>query len=174
MSWSHLNKYKSLSIFFRVRFTILAQSSSILNIGPQAKTKVCTRLSPTQAYAINLTTTIFSVANSPSYFRGKKLKGQSITLSKQYQGFVLERRHGILQSGISPGAGLPDKHPSVEPFKLGTMCTAGTFPHVFLWSHEAIANASSDPYPRSALEWLQFAEQVGRKCYHDNKHDHGY
>lgn len=44
--------------------------------------------------------------------------------------------------------------------RAGTMHTVTEFDKVVVWSHDALADASSDPYLRGVEEWLQVADSV--------------
>lgn len=45
--------------------------------------------------------------------------------------------------------------------RVGTMHTVTEFDKMVVWSHDALADASSDPYLRGVEEWLQVADSVG-------------
>lgn len=44
--------------------------------------------------------------------------------------------------------------------RLGTMHVVTEFDKLVVWSHDAVADASSDPYLRSVEEWFKVADSV--------------
>lgn len=68
-----------------------------------------------------------------------------------------------------------EKKPEAEPEVIdvdeaeniggtGIMQVTADFNEMIVWGHEAVADASGDPYVRSIEEWLQVADQV-RRCF---------
>ena len=47
-----------------------------------------------------------------------------------------------------------------------TFRTVAEFDEVVVWGHEAIADATGDPYVRSVEEWLTVADQVCQSLLH--------
>ncbi|KAK5998119.1 DNA replication licensing factor mcm6 [Cladobotryum mycophilum] len=93
-----------------------------------------------------------------AYFRGRKLKGKTITLPDQCRGVVLKR------SGESPGSEQEeveeeDGDEAGAP-KVGEMQVMAEFDKMVVWSHENVTDSATDPYLRSVDEWLQVASQI--------------
>ncbi|KFH42077.1 hypothetical protein ACRE_071900 [Hapsidospora chrysogenum ATCC 11550] len=89
-----------------------------------------------------------------AYFRGRKLKGKTVTLPEEYRGVLVERKADEQQKPPIPEDG------EGQPVDIGGLQVTAGFDEMVVWGHESVASAEADPYIRSVEEWLQVAEQV--------------
>jgi ribonuclease H2 subunit C len=89
-----------------------------------------------------------------AYFRGRKLKGKTVTLPEEYRGVVVERKADEKQEPPIP------EDAEEQPVEIGAMQVTAGFDEMVVWGHENVASAEADPYIRSVEEWLQVAEKV--------------
>jgi ribonuclease H2 subunit C len=95
------------------------------------------------------------------YLRGRKLEGKTVKLPEQCRGVILQRKD-------EPSCKKPLPEPDVVVIEdeedqlpeTGTMQVTAEFDEMVVWGHEAVADASSDPYVRSMEEWLQISDKV--------------
>ncbi|KAM0255188.1 hypothetical protein ACHAQJ_006031 [Trichoderma viride] len=96
-----------------------------------------------------------------AYIRGRKLQGKATPLPANYRGVVLQRKDDEPSTAEQPdvvvigGDGDED-----SASRLGTMHTVTEFDKMVVWSHDALADASSDPYLRGVEEWLQVTDSI--------------
>ncbi|KAJ9162185.1 hypothetical protein NKR19_g1555 [Coniochaeta hoffmannii] len=95
-----------------------------------------------------------------AYFRGRKLHGRAIKLPEGYQGVVVEKQ-SPQPVAAEPEQGVVDleQESAEERVPLGNLKTRAEFEEFVVWGHEAMADATSDPYMRIE-EWTQLAEQI--------------
>ncbi|KAI1383655.1 ribonuclease H1 small subunit [Hypoxylon trugodes] len=98
-----------------------------------------------------------------AYIRGRKLHGKSVKLPEGYYGSVVEK--SAPKKPEEPRREDLDEDVEIqeEPedqLEVGGMQGKATFDEFTIWGHEALANASEDPYLRSMEEWISFAEQI--------------
>lgn len=97
-----------------------------------------------------------------AYFRGRKLYGKAVKLPEGYRGVVVQQGDvntpAIQQPPEVEVADLENE--GEEPAPTGTLETKAEFEEMVVWGHEAVADATSDPYARSMEEWLTVADQV--------------
>ncbi|KAH6607945.1 ribonuclease h2 subunit c [Trichoderma cornu-damae] len=98
-----------------------------------------------------------------AYLRGRKLQGKTAPLPANYRGLVLQRKDDEQRTAERPDVVVigEDGDEGSAPM-LGTMRAMTEFDKMVVWSHDTIADASSDPYLRGVEEWLQVADSVGR------------
>jgi ribonuclease H2 subunit C len=97
-----------------------------------------------------------------TYIRGRKLQGKTASLPADYRGVVLQRKDDKHNAAEQPDVmivGEDGEDESAAP-RIGTMHTVTEFDKMVVWSHDALADASSDPYLRGVEEWLQVASSV--------------
>ncbi|RFU73986.1 ribonuclease h2 subunit c [Trichoderma arundinaceum] len=96
-----------------------------------------------------------------AYLRGRKLQGKTALLPTNYRGVVLQRKDDEQSTVEQPDViviGEDGEEGSAPP--LGTMHTVTEFDKMVVWSHDTVADASSDPYLRGVEEWLQVADSA--------------
>ncbi|KAL7951111.1 ribonuclease H2 non-catalytic subunit domain-containing protein [Trichoderma barbatum] len=96
-----------------------------------------------------------------AYLRGRRLQGQTTSLPANYRGLVLQRKDDKQDAAEQPEVIVigEDGDEGSAP-SLGTMHTVTKFDKMVVWSHDAITDASSDPYLRSVEEWLIVADSI--------------
>ncbi|KAL7933554.1 ribonuclease H2 non-catalytic subunit domain-containing protein [Trichoderma chlorosporum] len=96
-----------------------------------------------------------------AYIRGRRLQGKTASLPANYRGVVLQRKDDKQDDAeqseviVIGEDGDEDSAP-----RLGTMHTVTKFDKVVVWSHDAVTDASADPYLRSVEEWLQVSDSI--------------
>ncbi|KAK1256481.1 hypothetical protein MKX07_008740 [Trichoderma sp. CBMAI-0711] len=96
-----------------------------------------------------------------AYLRGRRLQGKTASLPEGYRGVVLQRKDDAPEPAEQPdvvmvgGDGDEESAPS-----LGTMHVVTAFDKMVVWSHDAVADALSDPYLRSVEEWFKVADSI--------------
>jgi ribonuclease H2 subunit C len=95
-----------------------------------------------------------------AYFRGRKLQGKVVKLPEDYRGIVVER---VPEQDPKTAVEEPVEDLDAEQEQIGSMQVTAEFDEMVVWGHEAVADASADPYVRSMEEWLQVADKV---CMH--------
>ncbi|KAL6884354.1 ribonuclease H2 non-catalytic subunit domain-containing protein, partial [Trichoderma longibrachiatum] len=96
-----------------------------------------------------------------AYLRGRRLQGKTASLPADYRGVVLQRKDDETEPAEQPDVVMVGDDGDEESApKLGTMHVVTEFDKVVVWSHDAVADASSDPYLRSVEEWFKVADSV--------------
>jgi Ribonuclease H2 non-catalytic subunit (Ylr154p-like) len=62
--------------------------------------------------------------------------------------------------GMPGGDSSPDSDDE-QPEHIKVMEEHASFDEIVVWGHEALPDASADPYVKSMEEWVEFAGQVG-------------
>ncbi|KAI9770575.1 MAG: hypothetical protein M1840_003165 [Geoglossum simile] len=84
-------------------------------------------------------------------------------------GKALTTREGVVMSSTdktlaqnSSKKGMPGDDPSddEQPEEVKVMEEHASFDEIVVWGHEALPDASADPYVKSMEEWVEFAEQI--------------
>lgn len=115
--------------------------------------------------ALVMTTTLIFLLllddNKTAYLRGRKLQGKVASLPPNYRGFVLQRKDDEQKDAEQPDIIMigEDGDEGSAPI-LGTMHTVTEFDKMVVWSHDAVTDASADPYLRNVEEWLQVSDSV--------------
>lgn len=115
--------------------------------------------------ALAMTTTLifllFLDNTKTAYLRGRKLQGKVASLPPNYRGLVLQRKDDEQKDAEQPDVIMigEDGDEGSAP-RLGTMHTVTEFDKMVVWSHDAVTDASADPYLRSVEEWLQVSDSV--------------
>ncbi|EGR52101.1 uncharacterized protein TRIREDRAFT_55039 [Trichoderma reesei QM6a] len=96
-----------------------------------------------------------------AYLRGRRLQGKTASLPEGYRGVVLQRKDDAPEPAEQPDVVMigEDGDEGSAP-RLGTMHVMTKFDKMVVWSHDAVADALSDPYLRSVEEWFKVAESV--------------
>ncbi|CAF3651895.1 hypothetical protein SNK05_007122 [Fusarium graminearum] len=92
-----------------------------------------------------------------AYFRGRKLQGKIVKLPKDCRGIVVER---VSQQDPKTAVEEIVEDEDAEQEQTGRMQVTAEFDEMVVWGHEAVADASADPYVRSMEEWLQVADKI--------------
>lgn len=117
-----------------------------------------------------------------AYFRGRKLEGRLVKLPEGYQGKMhFDIEDAVLSELKGISLEKSDKLLPIQPKGLATpeddtlededdveeapeetkrFETQSTFDEFIVWGHEALPEASEDPYVRGVEEWMTFAEAV--------------
>ncbi|KAH8130213.1 hypothetical protein ACSS6W_005423 [Trichoderma asperelloides] len=96
-----------------------------------------------------------------AYLRGRKLQGKTASLPANYRGVVLQRKDDEPSPAEQPDVMIVGEDGEDESApRVGTMHTVTEFDKMVVWSHDALADASSDPYLRGVEEWLQVANSI--------------
>jgi hypothetical protein len=95
-----------------------------------------------------------------AYFRGRKLLGKTVKLPEGYRGVVVETETPP-PATAEPEQDVVDlgKDEVEERVALASLETKAEFEEFVVWGHEAMADATSDPYVRIE-DWTRLAEQV--------------
>jgi ribonuclease H2 subunit C len=81
-------------------------------------------------------------------------------LPEDYRGIVVER---VPQQDPKTAVEEHVVDLDAEEEQIENMQITAEFDEMVVWGHEAVADASADPYVRSMEEWLQVADKV---CMH--------
>ncbi|KAK0388767.1 hypothetical protein NLU13_5010 [Sarocladium strictum] len=97
-----------------------------------------------------------------AYFRGRKLQGKTVKLPEQCRGVVLQRRDdpSDAKKPTETEENVIDLEAEEPGPDTGTMKVTAEFDEMVVWGHEAVADATGDPYVRSIEEWLQVSEKI--------------
>lgn len=89
------------------------------------------------------------------------MEGKTVKLPEQCRGVVMQRRDEPVskKSLPEPDVVVIEDEEDQGP-ETGTMQVTAEFDEMVVWGHEAIADASNDPYVRSMEEWLQISDKV--------------
>ncbi|KAM0499796.1 hypothetical protein ACHAP8_005404 [Fusarium lateritium] len=136
-------------------------SQPILSLKPdENKSKAVANILPCRIHhdgPIEPTSTYWNPAATDAYFRGRKLQGKVVKLPEDYRGIVVERvprqdpKTAVEEHVVDVDA---------EEEQIESMQITAEFDEMVVWGHEAVADASADPYVRSMEEWLQVADKI--------------
>ncbi|UKZ82143.1 hypothetical protein TrVFT333_009927 [Trichoderma virens FT-333] len=96
-----------------------------------------------------------------AYLRGRRLQGKTAKLPANYRGLVLQRKDDKQNDIEQPEVIVigEDGDEGSAP-RLGAMHTVTEFDKMVVWSHDAVTDASVDPYLRSVEEWLKVSDSI--------------
>ncbi|KAH0496622.1 hypothetical protein TgHK011_003973 [Trichoderma gracile] len=96
-----------------------------------------------------------------AYLRGRRLQGKTASLPEGYRGVVLQRKDDAPEPAEQPDVVMiGEDGDEGSASRLGTMHVVTEFDKMVVWSHDAVADASSDPYLRSVEEWFKVADSI--------------
>ncbi|CEI62894.1 unnamed protein product [Fusarium venenatum] len=136
-------------------------SQPILSLKPdENKSKAVANILPCRIHhdgPIEPTSSYWTPAATDAYFRGRKLQGKVVKLPEDYRGIVVER---VPQQDPKTAVEEHVVDLDAEEEQIESMQITAEFDEMVVWGHEALADASADPYVRSMEEWLQVADKI--------------
>ncbi|KAK0755733.1 hypothetical protein N5P37_011696 [Trichoderma harzianum] len=140
-----------------IRKDEITPSEGVVNLLP-CRVQHTGPIGPSSAY---WNPTIDENDNKTAYLRGRKLQGKVASLPPNYRGFVLQRKDDEQKDAEQPDIIMigEDGDEGSAPI-LGTMHTVTEFDKMVVWSHDAVTDASADPYLRNVEEWLQVSDSI--------------
>ncbi|KAL6793544.1 ribonuclease H2 non-catalytic subunit domain-containing protein [Trichoderma sp. SZMC 28013] len=140
-----------------IRKDEIASSEGVVNLLP-CRVQHTGPVGPSSAY---WNPSVDENDNKTAYLRGRKLQGKVASLPPNYRGLVLQRKDDKQNDAEQPDVIMigEDGDEGSAP-RLGTMHTVTEFDKMVVWSHDAVTDASADPYLRSVEEWLQVSDSI--------------